>query len=72
MKPANQEIKEDFCVACLALPLAFAGAGASAYGVGSKGKHKLQKKIMLWGGLLIVVLSVIIGITYAMKCKNCR
>lgn len=63
--------KEDFCMACAVLPLAFAGAGASAYGASSKGQYKKRKKYILWGGVITVLISIIIIIYYLKTCKNC-
>ena len=72
-KKDNQDIKEDFCMACMAVPLAFAGVGASAYGANnSRGSHKRSKKIALWGGVITIVLSLIIAIYYMTSCKTCR
>ena len=68
------EIKEDFCGACVAVPLAFAGVGASAYGSSSKGKHKQRKKIALITGGVSILLSVLIVVyyLYIRKCATCR
>ena len=62
--------KEEFCGACLTVPVAFAGAGAASYGI--KGKHKKMKKIMLWSGLIITLLSIIISIYFLFRCQKCR
>jgi uncharacterized membrane protein YvbJ len=65
----NSEVKENFCGACAAIPLAIAGAtGAS---VGTQ-KHGTTKKIMLWGGIAITIISIIIVIIYLKTCKNCK
>jgi len=70
----NKDTKEDFCGACLAVPLAFAGVGASAYGAkkSSRGKYKIQKKCALWGGIIAIVISLIIACYYLRTCKDCR
>lgn len=70
----GDESKESFCGACLAVPLAFAGAGVSAYGSKSKGKHKKQKKIIFWLGIVSVLISVMIAVYYMFikKCDECR
>jgi hypothetical protein len=69
----NGEIKEEFCGACMALPVAIAGAGAAGYG-SKKGtdSHKKTKKIMLWSGIALTILSIIIAIVYMRTCKECR
>jgi|TARA_Y100000389_G_C17360532_1_gene463497 hypothetical protein len=65
----KNDTKEDFCGACAAVPLALVGAGTA--GLGTK-KHGTTKKIMLWTGVGITVLSIIIVIIYLAKCKDCR
>ncbi len=68
---ALKETKEEFCGACLAVPLALAGAGTAGFGA-SKGGHGKSKKIMLWVGVGVTLLSVLIAIIYLAKCKTCR
>ena len=64
------EVKENFCGACLAVPIAL--AGATTAGVGAKGAHGKTKKIMLGVGISVTLLALIIGIIYLVKCKKCR
>jgi len=69
------EIKENFCPACISIPLAFIGVGSSAYGAsGSKKSHKTQKKIALYVGIVTIVISISIIVYYMWiaKCVNCR
>lgn len=67
------DTKEEFCGACLAVPLAFAGVGASAYGASSsRGSYKTSKKIALWGGIITIIISIIIIIYYMNTCDECR
>ena len=68
----NEDIKEDFCGACLAVPLAFAGVGASAYGANSRKSYKNAKLIALWGGIISIIISIIIVIYYLNTCSDCR
>lgn len=71
----DEDIKEDFCPACLAVPLAMAGAGAGIAGTMDKGKkHKTQKKMLVWVGVLTVVFAVLFIIYYKFikKCEECR
>lgn len=70
----ENETKENFCPACIAIPLAMAGAGVSVASGNQKGKHQQRKKIMLWGGIAVTVLSIIIAIYFLFikKCKDCR
>lgn len=75
MSKHNENVIEEFCGACLAVPLAFAGVGASAYGTdSSRGKHKQQKKIALWVGIISIVISLLIAVWYLYfsKCTNCK
>lgn len=70
----NEDVKEGFCGACMAIPLAFAGIGASAYGSsGSRNNHKKQKKWALWIGIISVLLSIFIAVYYLFikKCTDC-
>lgn len=66
------EVKEDFCGACIAVPLALIGAGAAGVGAKQKGGHKKLKNILLWGGITLTVASVIVVIIYLKMCKSCR
>ena len=65
----EDDIKEDFCGACAAIPLAMIGVASA--GAGSK-QHGKTKKIMLWTGVAITIISVIIVIIYLKTCKNCK
>ena len=69
-----KEVKEEFCGACAAIPLAFVGAGASAYGASSKSSHKTQKKIIFWSGIVTVIISLAIVVYYLWikKCSDCE
>ena len=72
-RKGNEDIKESFCGACLAIPFAFVGVGASAYGANSRGRHKKQKKIALWGGVTVIIISILITVYYVWikKCVDC-
>lgn len=65
------ETKESFCGACLAVPLAFVGIGATSYGSSSKKKHKKTKKIALWTGIAVTIISLLIAIYYLWIKKDC-
>jgi len=67
----ESDVKEEFCGACLAIPAALAGLGAAGIGT-KKGGHNKMKKILLWGGITVTIVSAIIAVIYLMKCKNCR
>lgn len=68
--PKNkEEVREDFCPSCLVVPLAFAGAGATA--AGSKGKNKRMKKALMISGILTILLAVLFGGYYLLFKKSC-
>lgn len=72
-KNGNEDVIENFCGACLAIPLAFAGIGASAYGSSSRGAYQQQKKWALWSGITITLISILVAIYYLFikKCVDC-
>ena len=59
-------IKENFCGACLTIPLAFAGAGTA---LGAEKKARLKK----WA-IFFTIVSILLTIyfVYFKKCKTCR
>ncbi len=61
----NVVIKEDFCGACLALPLAFAGAGTATATSGDTSENKSKSSIFFWS----VVISIIGLIANSMVFK---
>jgi len=65
-------VKEEFCGACIAIPLALAGAGVGVAGTKQKGDHQKRKKIMLCGGIGVAIVSIIIALYYISSCKDCR
>ena len=69
------DVKEDFCPSCLVVPLAFAGAGATAAGATVGQKHKKTKKILLISGVITLLFTLGLGVYYIMKkddCKSCK
>jgi uncharacterized membrane protein YbjE (DUF340 family) len=69
----DQNVKEEFCGACLAIPLALAGAGAGSVGSNKRGKHKKMRKTMMIIGVITVVISIILGVYYLWikDCSDC-
>lgn len=59
-------IKENFCGACLTIPLAFASAG-TAFGAEKKAKLKQWAIVFTVVSLLLTVYFV-----YIKKCKTCK
>ena len=60
------DIREDFCGACLTIPLAFAGAGTA---IGAEKRAKLKQ----WA-IIFTVISVALTIyfVYVKKCSTCK
>ena len=70
---SETENKEEFCPVCVAVPLAMAGAGMS--GIGSTKDPKKNKKtrnIMLIVGIIITLLSLLIGLYFWKRCPDCK
>lgn len=65
----KEDIKEDFCGACAVIPLAL--VGVTGAGIGTK-QYGTTKKVMLWGGIALTIISIIIVIIYLKRCKNCK
>jgi hypothetical protein len=61
-----EKVKENFCPACLAVPLVFGGAGTAAATSGS------NNKIFFWS-IVITVVGIILAIWYYNKedCGSC-
>lgn len=58
-------MKEKFCPACLAIPLAFTGGGAAAVSENFENPN--------WGliiGIMIIIISIMIYLYYKRKCRN--
>jgi cytochrome c biogenesis protein CcdA len=67
----DKDIKEEFCGACLAIPVALAGAGAAGYG-SKKGSYKTLKKVAFIGGLTVTFIALGISIYFICRCKECN
>jgi hypothetical protein len=67
----KQDIKEDFCGACVAGVGALVGAGTA--GMSTKAQRK-YKKTIFWIGIVITIISIIFLIymlTNQKMCKSC-
>jgi hypothetical protein len=65
------DLKENFCGACLALPLAFAGAGTATATAGAEGKNGKKSNIFFWS-VVISVLGLIATVWFMSgDCKSC-
>lgn len=70
-KVDNNDVIEEFCGACIAIPMTFAGIGVGAYGCNSRKKYKHGKKMAFWG-FLIAFISLLVTIYFYSTCSNCR
>ena len=67
----KEESREDFCGACVAIPAAI--IGASGAGLSSRpGSHGTMKKVLLWGGIALTVVSAGVAIYFLTRCKACQ
>jgi hypothetical protein len=74
-KVNDHELREDFCGACLAAPIAIAGSGVILYNSknnNSRKTYKLQKKISIWVGVIMIVISLAIACYYLKSCDKCK
>lgn len=71
---SRKDAREDFCGACLAVPIAMVGVGVGATGATAKGRHQRTKKVLLWSGIVTVIIALLIAIyfLYIKKCSSCR
>lgn len=67
----DDEEKEDFCPACVAVPMALVGAGVGAAGA-QDGTSSQRNKIMMYVGVGVALLSIAIALYYLLSCKECR
>ena len=67
----TEETREDFCPACLIVPLAFAGAGATGVGGMVSKKHKKWKKALLISGIATILMSLIFLVYWFMNKDKC-
>jgi len=70
----EEETKETFCPVCLAVPLAFAGAGVTSVGANQSSVYKRRKTILLYGGIVVGVISLMIIVYYKFirDCDSCK
>ena len=71
------ELREEFCGACLAMPLAMAGSSVGAWGAKKAGgkkkiRYRKQKKQELILGLSITLLIFAFGIYKLRTCSSCK
>ena len=71
MELNKKDVKEDFCPSCLIVPLAFAGAGATAAGGTISKKHKKWKNVLLISGVITIISTIGLVIYYYMNKANC-
>ena len=67
-KDGEKNTKEEFCGACLAVPLAFAGAGSSGAGSQMSGKKKTALVVV---GIILTLISIWLAWKFMFGCKTC-
>jgi hypothetical protein len=67
---SDDDVKEDFCGICAAVPLALAGLGGTAYAA-SGAQHRLKNTIVIVGCSIVIIVSVYFLIKYS-SCSSCR
>ena len=69
-----KNVKEDFCGACLSIPIALIGAGTAGgaqFGM-TKGKYQKTRKLLLWTGISISVIALLLTVYFlTRKCSTC-
>jgi hypothetical protein len=65
---SDSRIKEDFCPACVAIPLAMAGAGTGWY---ASEAFQKKKGMIICGSCIFTVVMVAIAI-YCLSSKTCK
>ena len=68
--PLTGDVREGFCGACGAIPLALMGAGAASYGLTTE-QYKQRKKYILIGALVALAASAGLYF-YFRKCSTCK
>jgi hypothetical protein len=75
MSPENdheKNIKEDFCPACAAIPLAMLGAGASAGNSKYNKNYRKYKNLICIFSLITTFIALFIGIYFLFIKKDCN
>jgi hypothetical protein len=67
----KNQVREDFCPSCVLIPLALAGAGTAAVGANAKGKYQKYRKLMLWVGIIVTIVSLLLTWWFLTRCKQC-
>lgn len=67
---SDNNVKEDFCGVCAAVPLALAGLGGTAYAA-SGAEYKLKNTLIVVGCSIVVIVSIYLLITYS-SCSSCK
>lgn len=65
----DDDLKEEFCGICAAVPLALAGLGGTAY-VASGAEYKLKNTLLIIASAIVVVVTIYLLIAYS-SCSSC-
>lgn len=66
----EEDTKEEFCAPCLAVPLAFGGAGGAAFS--ETISNPKTKNWILGISIVVFLISVAIFIYFRVRCKTCK
>lgn len=65
-------LREDFCGACIAVPMALAGAGVGTAGASLNAQeYKTKRKWMIIGGLVSLLVAALVFWYYS-NCDDCK
>lgn len=64
------EVREDFCGMCMAVPIALAGAGVAG-GLSSKKDYQNRKRVIIYTGVIVLVISMFL-LWYYQDCSSCK
>ena len=70
----GENVKEDFCPVCLAVPLALMSSGA-AISSDQKGTTKDTKRNLRYLSIFLLIIAIMIGVYVSQnkdKCNSCR
>jgi len=68
----HEKIKEDFCPACVAIPLAMLGAGVSAGNSKYNKNYRKYKNIICIISIIMTLFAFFIGIYFLFIKKDCN
>jgi hypothetical protein len=67
----NEDVTEDFCAACVMLPVAMVGAGVAGQQTSFSSKRK-SKRWIFWISVVLTTIILAITIWYFTRCSSCK